>query len=235
MVEVVDMKKKVGLILLITFPITFYYLSPVIILAGAYEHVVTGSFIVFALLFLVSIVYRRLFCSICPVGYFQDLYALMFRRNKGKLNWLKFIVWFIWLGVLFYLSKGVFYEVDPFYMTWYGISTVDLTGLIVYLIVMVSVFGLTILLGRRGFCHSGCWIAPFMITGSKLGELMKLNQYNLRVDGDCIECKKCNKVCSMDLNVMENKISIGTECILCGKCVEACPVKCLKIGFREMV
>ena len=53
----------------ILFPVTFYYLSPTVILMGASEGIVTGSFIVFGVLFLGSLLFGRAFCGwTCPAG-----------------------------------------------------------------------------------------------------------------------------------------------------------------------
>ncbi len=62
-------RKAIILISFLLFPITLYYFSPVLIIQGAYEGVITGSFIVFSLLFLVSLSLGRGFCSwVCPAG-----------------------------------------------------------------------------------------------------------------------------------------------------------------------
>lgn len=51
------------------FPVTFYYPSPVVILAGVSEGIVTGSFVVFGVLFLSALVFGRAFCGwVSPGG-----------------------------------------------------------------------------------------------------------------------------------------------------------------------
>jgi polyferredoxin len=55
------------------FPVTINYFSPYIIIDGASQGVVAGSFITFALLFLVSLFLGRAFCGwICPAGGLQE-------------------------------------------------------------------------------------------------------------------------------------------------------------------
>jgi len=47
-------RRAVLLITFLTFPVTFYYLSPYIIINGAIQGIIVGSFIYFGLLFLFS-------------------------------------------------------------------------------------------------------------------------------------------------------------------------------------
>ena len=45
----------------------------------------------------------------------------------------------------------------------------------------------------------------------------------------CINCKKCLKVCPMNVEVNKDsrKRKNGTECILCYECTKNCPTKAL--------
>jgi len=45
------------------FPITLYYFSPYLIIQGALEGIVVGSFIVFIAMFIASLVFGRAFCG----------------------------------------------------------------------------------------------------------------------------------------------------------------------------
>lgn len=57
---------------LLLFPITLYYFSPVLILNAGLNGIINGSFIVFILLFVLSVPFGRLFCSyICSAGGLQ--------------------------------------------------------------------------------------------------------------------------------------------------------------------
>jgi ferredoxin-type protein NapH len=60
------------------FPVTFSWLSPAVPLQAAVDGVLAGSLIVFALLFLQSLLLGRLFCGwACPAGGLQELTALV--------------------------------------------------------------------------------------------------------------------------------------------------------------
>jgi NAD-dependent dihydropyrimidine dehydrogenase PreA subunit len=74
-------------------------------------------------------------------------------------------------------------------------------------------------------------MAPFMVIGIKLGNLLHIKRLRLQADKNaCVNCRKCNKLCPMSLNVSE-KVKIETiddnECILCGTCVDHCPKKAI--------
>ena len=85
----------------ILFPITFYYLSPVVSLHGGSVGIVTGSVMVFLLQFGTSMVLGRAFCSwICPGGGIQDHVSSARTRRIAvrRIGWLKYVVWGVWLG-----------------------------------------------------------------------------------------------------------------------------------------
>jgi ferredoxin len=83
----------------------------------------------------------------------------------------------------------------------------------------------------RGFCHTFCWMAPFMIIGGKLGSLLSIRVIRLKADKDkCINCKICTRNCVMSLPVdamVKNNKMNHTECILCGACIDNCPKKAI--------
>ncbi|MGC9357108.1 MAG: 4Fe-4S binding protein, partial [Anaerolineae bacterium] len=57
---------------LLLFPITLYYFSPALIIQGASEGVINGSFIVFGLMLLGALFVGRLWCGwACPAGALQ--------------------------------------------------------------------------------------------------------------------------------------------------------------------
>ncbi|HHW91297.1 MAG TPA: 4Fe-4S dicluster domain-containing protein, partial [Firmicutes bacterium] len=77
-----------------------------------------------------------------------------------------------------------------------------------------------VLKDNRAFCKYICPLTVFLKPASYYSLL------RIKTDGQrCISCGKCREVCSMDVDILENKRSRenGTECILCLECVKACP------------
>jgi hypothetical protein len=112
-----------------------------------------------------------------------------------------------------FITSGRTKEVDILYQTYHGISVAEPAAYIIYywvvgLIVIMSFVG-----GRRAFCHYICWMAPFMVIGTKINNLFRLSSLKLSADKDkCVNCGICSKNCVMSLpvNEMVQKNSIET-------------------------
>ncbi len=56
--------------------------------------------------------------------------------------------------------------------------------------------------------------------------------YQMNVDKlKCTGCKKCEKKCKMNVQVVENINSL--ECIRCGECKKVCPHGAIESGFKK--
>jgi polyferredoxin len=133
------------------------------------------------------------------------------------------------------IKNGGYKEIDPFYQTTYGFSLGNVYALFTYLIVLALIVIPAFLIGKRSFCHSICWMAPFMILGRKLRNILDLPSLHLvSISDNCIQCHTCSTNCPMSLPVekmvhtwkMEN-----TECVLCGTCVDGCKSKSIHFTF----
>lgn len=234
------LRKGMTLISFLLLPITLYYLSPVLIIQGAAEGVLTGSAVAFLLMFLASLFFGKAFCGwICPVGGLQDfcMQACDKRAKGGRLNLIKYIVWVPWLGIIIFaaLSAGGFKRIDITYQTNFGISVTEIHALIMYYIVITLIVVLALASGRRAFCHYGCWMAPFMIIGTKIKDAIGYKSLRLAVEpGKCTACGQCTKKCPMSLEV-DKMVATGNmknaECILCGECTDTCPRKVICLKF----
>ena len=216
-------------------------LSPYVIIAVAFQGILTGSFMVFGALFIGSLFFGRLWCGwICPAAGIQEVcFAANDRQVRGKrLDWVKWVIWFLWLGVIGFgfISFGGVKGVNFLYFTESGISVDAPHKYIIYYFVLEVVFTPSEFVGRRAFCHAGCWMAPFMMTGRKVRNGLNLPALRLTAEtGKCINCRKCSRVCSMslDVNAMVQSDSMeNAECILCGKCVDVCPEKVIHYAFK---
>lgn len=228
-----QMIRKVLLILsFLLIPVTIFYISPIIIMMGAAEGVVTGSMLLFIALFILSLFLGRLWCGwLCPMGAWQEICSPVMKRTVtgGWRNLIKYGITVLWLAVIakLFIDAGGVHAVDPFFGTVGGISVTSVDILMIVAIIFGFIFVVSFLTGRRGFCHIICPIAGIMIAGRKLRNLAGWPALVLTADEKhCIDCKKCQKGCPMGLDVhgmvrqgrMEN-----ADCILCANCADTCP------------
>ena len=226
------------------FPVTIWYYSPYLPFMGLMEGVVSGSLLLFATLFIAAIPFGRLFCGwVCQAGAIQHFEA----QSVGKplrhnwARWIKFLVWAPWAGgilalLLRALQAGKGLRPDFFYNTDHGISLTMAASYVIYGVVLFLVILLAVLVGKRGFCHTACWIAPFMVFGRGLGSLLRLPSLRLRADpAACNSCGLCDRNCPMSLPVKELVLERAgvsdRDCILCFQCADCCAKHAIKLGF----
>jgi|GEM_PF-656374 len=228
-----------GLMLQLIGGITKY--SPELIIMGAAEGIVTGSFIFFALMFVVSLVFGRAFCGwVCPVAGLQEAFfpACSRKAKGGKGDWIKYFIWVPWISiiVLMVLRAGGLHTIDAFYQTKGGISVTDTHSYIVLYVVLALFTILALTAGKRAVCHYLCWVAPFMVIGTKLRNLFGWPALHMAASpNSCTNCKKCSENCpmSLDVNKLVQKSSMRhSECILCGTCADVCPNKVISYSIR---
>jgi len=225
---------------LILFPAFFYYLSPVVPMLGGSSGIVTGSLLVFLVLFLTAAFLGRGFCAYaCPGGAIQD--AACRARSRPFLRsarWIKWVVWGSWLaglGFLFRRAGGV-RGLEFAFGTKGGFSVSDVSSLAAYLMVAVVFFILPLAFGRRAACHTVCWMAPFLILGRGMGRALGLPSLRVRSKPEsCVACGRCDTACPMSLPV-SRLLTAGqiasSDCILCGECVDTCGRKTLSFSWR---
>ncbi len=225
------------------FPVFMNFLSPYVIVSGAFEGIVTGSAIAFCAMFAGAFVFGRLWCSwICPGGCIGDILSKTRTRRWGGgfKDGFKYVIWSLWIcGIIaLFIAAGGIKGVDPLYLTENGIS-VDTPVKYVTYYAVVSVFMiLSLLLGKRAMCHSVCWMAPFLVLGRRLAVTARLPAFRLFSDRSlCESCGTCTKNCPMSLPV-QAMVDSGkmerSECILCAQCADGCPRKAIRFGFGRL-
>lgn len=227
-------RMRLALIILsfILYPVTFASISCPIIIEAAGLGIVSGGLVVFALLFLSSIVLGRLWCGwLCPSGGLQEIARLPGDRplRTRKLDWLKYLVFTGIFGSLAFAiwSYGGLKTIDLFYRTEYGISILAAGGVAAFLGPVVITLIFALIFGRRGFCHTFCPIAVMLIIGRKIRNIVGWPALHLEAEkGRCIDCRMCSEECpmSLDVNTMVREGTMeNTDCILCGNCADTCP------------
>ncbi len=130
-------RKLLIIVSLLLFPITLYYFSPALIINAGLNRIINGSFIIFILMFLLSIPFGRVFCAyLCPVGGLQEC-AFIINEKKPKQGWknnIKYIIWCVWIitVVLCYFCSDSNLTINFFYETENGISVSSIQSYIIY-------------------------------------------------------------------------------------------------------
>ncbi|MBN1874948.1 MAG: 4Fe-4S binding protein [Anaerolineae bacterium] len=234
-------RKTLIILSLLLFPVIMNYLSPYVIIDGASQGIVNGSLIVFGLQFLAALVVGRLWCGwVCPAaGLGEICFVINNKPVRGKADWIKWLIWIPWLTIIvtMVVRAGGYHKINFFHLTESGISVDEPQKYLIYYIVTGTFLILSALVGRRAGCHTICWMAPFMILGRKLRNLVGWPALRLKAEtSKCINCKKCTQNCPMGLDVNE-MVQKGTmehsECVLCGSCVDICPKDVIHYSFSK--
>lgn len=184
----------------------------VIVSIGGLFYPKLGYFLllVFASLMLIAPFRGRWFCgNLCPRGSFVDFWlAPISRRVKIpailRSMWFRVPVFFALMGFMIFRiiqTQGI----------------VDKVGM-VFVTLCILTTSVAILFGVAIAPRAWCSFCPMGTLQRALGGV----KYQLKMDRElCIECKKCENVCPMQLPVRE--IMENPDCIKCARCVEACP------------
>jgi polyferredoxin len=236
------------LLSLLLFPITLNYFSPYLIMMGASQGVVNGSFLVFAGMFVLSLFVGRLWCGwICPAGALGEVLQPVNNKpvNGRKIDWIKWAIWVPWIALIGFIAvkAGGYHSVDFLFGTVNGISVagdadrpIQYAYVIYYGVIFLFAI-LSVAIGRRAGCHTACWMAPFMIIGGRVSQWFHIPSLHLEADAQkCTNCHTCTSNCpmSLDVNAMVHRNNMANdECILCGSCIDRCKVKAIRYGFRR--
>ena len=225
------------MLMFLLFPIYINFLSPVLIIGGAYSGLITGSFVFFIILFVASLFFGRFWCGwLCPAGGMQDACETFSPRYGTKFAGIifKYTYWILWLAliVMFFLRAGGIHGVDIMFSSESFISIMNDPIVIVYLGVVLLVFIMNLTLGQQSFCKYLCWMSPFMEIGNRIRSRLKLPGLRLKTDDhDCIACGLCSKTCPMSIQVQDQIITgtiKNTDCVMCYQCADVCPKNCIK-------
>ena len=164
---------------------------------------------------------------ICPMGFFQDLTTLIAKKIKIKQKALLPRKWHLILSPLRYLIfmgliVGVVWVSTAIQMgDARRVSMGLIVGKIPTIIGIVSftVFIFLSIFYKRVFCSYFCY------EGAKFGLQGAAKIFTIKRDEiTCINCKKCDQVCPMDIAVSTSHNSQSLQCINCFQCISTCPV-----------
>jgi ferredoxin-type protein NapH len=236
-------RKALLYVSLLFFPVTLYYFSPYLIIMAAGEGILSGSAIVFGLMFVSALMVGRLWCGwACPAGALQEFAAPINDRPaaNGRWNLIKWLaVWVPWMAVIVWtvVRAGGIRAVDPLYQLESGVTLLQPFWFMIYYIVILLFLGLAVVVGRRAGCHYLCWMAPFMILGRTLRNRARWPALRLAAASErCTKCGRCTAACPMSLPVVD-LVQRGdmehAECILCANCTDTCPRDVIQLVFHR--
>lgn len=221
------------------FKVFHLFFSPVLLLVASEAGVAGGTFVVYGLLLVSSLVFGRAFCGwLCPGCGAQELVALRVRRPV-RTRGLDRVKWVIASGLfgaaaVLAVRAGGLHSVDPFFGTRH---TTLMQGLFLFFGHLVIIAGLALALGRWASCHAVCWIAPLLIVGSRAARAGRWPTLHLEAEpAACSACGTCDDGCPMSLPVSqmaEHGAMWNAECLLCGSCVDGCPSNAIRFSFAH--
>lgn len=173
-----------------------------------------------------SVFRGRYWCGhICPRGSYYDRLVARFSLNRPIPGFLRTPYFRAFMVLFIFTMFGV-----QMYFAW---GDWNAMGRVFWLIILVTTIVGTVLgivYSPRAwctFCPMGslsAWVAP-----RKRGGAFR----NIHVADACILCKRCARVCPMQLKPYEVKGAaaglMDPDCIKCGKCVSGCPKKVMEM------
>lgn len=208
--------------------VTLYNLAT----AGTFIQKIHGSSVILmGIVFFLAILFGPVFCGwVCPLGTFQEWVGKIGRKIfKSKYNYyvpmkvddvLRYFRYAVLIWTVYVIGKSgllLFENIDPYnalFTFWSG--EVALPALIILGVTIISS-----LFVERPWCKYAC---PY---GALLGVTNWFSIFKMkRVADTCINCKKCNHVCPMNIEVSGKETIKDHQCIRCYECTSenSCPV-----------
>ncbi|AGK55407.1 4Fe-4S binding protein [Bacillus sp. 1NLA3E] len=231
------------LLMFLLLPALLNYFSPYLVIDGATHGIATGAFVIWSLMFILSLFAGRIFCSyVCPYGGLQEAIDKTINKPLKEIKWLrtfKLGLGMVWVAIFIYvlLLQGGFSSFNFFYLTENIVSVDHWSHLLMYYIIIIGIGILPFILGKRASCHYLCPMSILNIVGTKFKNHMPYPSLRLVArSSTCSGCKQCNKACPMSIDVLEMVKKNNTnnmECILCGECTRACKTGSIQCKFTN--
>jgi cytochrome c oxidase accessory protein FixG len=204
------------------------------------------AIIFFTLMFLMfviiasSVLYGRVYCGyLCPQMIFSEGSTFIeswltrkINKHYGRRKWLARAAFYAIVAAGSVLLAFIFisYFVEPRdLLARLGALDVHTAGGIAGATVTLITF-LDFTLVRQKFCTSIC---PYGYLQGLLGDKNTLLVHYRDEQKECIQCKKCVRVCEMGIDIRKSPLQI--ECIHCGECIDACVDIMARFGREGLI
>ena len=208
------------------YPLKIFDLQFMALLQRIFADFSLAALILLGLVVLMTLLFGRFYCSLlCPLGVFQELCGLVFRRklNPQKHYFYKYLIAAVVLGLLVGGTAYILRFLDPYTISGSALSKTPL-GLAV-----VAVIALLVLWKGRIFCADICPV------GIILGLLAKHAYNKVYIDSDkCVSCGLCSKKCPTGSIDFKNKCVDNETCVKCLRCLNACHFNSLHYGHQSV-
>ncbi|HTQ54392.1 MAG TPA: 4Fe-4S dicluster domain-containing protein [Bryobacteraceae bacterium] len=209
------------------------------------------AIIFFALMFLMflvigsSVFYGRVYCGyMCPQMIFSEASLTLQNRLRRWIN-KRFFDWpatrRAWAAHLLFLAAlapaSIFlafafisYFVPPGDL-FHRLLALDLHtagGISGAAVTLITFLDFTLV--RQRFCTTVC---PYGYLQGILGDNNTLLVHYRDEGGQCIECKKCVRICHMGIDIRKSPFQI--ECVHCGECIDACVDVLGRLGKKGLI
>lgn len=208
------------------------------------------AIIFFSLMFLMFLIaamamlYGRVYCGyLCPQMIFSEASIALESKLQRTIN--KYVRWDatarnLLSKSLFYLISGMASVILAFVFIAYFVEPRDLfhrlmsldikttggfAGAVTTLLTLLDFLFL-----RQRFCTTVC---PYGYLQGMLGDRDTLIVHYRDEDRECIECKKCVRICHMGIDIRTSPYQM--ECIHCGECIGACADVLARLGKQGLI
>lgn len=184
--------------------------------------------IIFALLLLLSLITGNFFCGwVCPYGTAQEFFGsvgnkIFKRKYKMPQSLQKYLIFSRYvIMVLIVAGIGVgFFEFVNGNKTFTSMVENFSSVIISAALVVMVIFLIISMVFERPFCNYLC------IDGTKFGIASLTRFFTVkRNEESCVNCKKCDEACPMNISVSDKNNIRNPQCINCFECINACPAK----------
>ena len=171
-----------------------------------------------------AIIFGRIFCSyICPLNFLLELIPVK-RKKVLQTRTLPLVALAIVLVLSLILSVPIFNIASPVF----ALMRVLIFGVGVEIILFAMVIGAAFIWGQKIWCRTLCPLgAIYGLLGIK--RLLKISVDQKK----CVQCGRCEKVCSMGTSPLKNSFADNFLCTNCGDCIDSCPKKALSFKRGE--
>jgi polyferredoxin len=211
-----------------------------LVLTGQFDTIHPAGLTIFMAALVIGLVLRKGFCGwICPVGFASNLAETFSRRFKLPARppaWIDYPLLSLKYLLLFFFSYLILLRMDlaaieSFNRSAYNL-VVDAKMLFFFLAPSTLSLWILIFLAVISFVLRNFWCRYLCPYGALLGLLALGSPLQVRrKEENCINCRKCDKVCPGAVSVSRKKTVRSPECVGCGECVSACPAgDCLSLS-----